>query len=60
MCGWRLVGGSLRELMDLLIRCIGRTVARKSSKGGLYVCAGGLDIQNFDKNSTDLHCFTFR
>jgi len=23
-----------------------RTVARKSSVGGLYVCAGGLDIEN--------------
>jgi len=29
-----------------------RTVARRSSIGGLYVCAGGLTF-NFDKNSTD-------
>jgi len=26
-----------------------RTVARKSSIGKLYVCAGGLDIQKFDE-----------
>jgi len=31
-----------------------RTVARKFSIGGLYVCLGGLDILKFDKNSTDL------
>jgi len=28
-----------------------RTVARKYSVGGLYVCAGGLDILIFDKTS---------
>jgi len=26
-----------------------KTVARKSSLGGLYVCAGGLDIENLKK-----------
>jgi len=26
----------------------------------LYVCVGGLGIQKFDKNSTDLKCFIFR
>ena len=31
-----------------------RTVTRKSSIGGLYVCAKGLDNPKFDKNSTDL------
>jgi len=30
-----------------------RTIARKSSVGRLYVCAGGLTLK-FDKNSTDL------
>jgi len=34
-----------------------RTVARKSSIGGLYACAGGLDITKFDKNSTCLWYF---
>jgi len=36
-----------------------RTVARKSSIGGLYVCAGGLDIIKFDKSFTDVQCFIF-
>jgi len=31
-----------------------RTVARKSSKRGFYVCAGGLDISNFNERYTDL------
>ena len=34
-----------------------RTVDRKFSMGVLCVCSGGLDIQNFDKISTDLYCF---
>jgi len=44
-----------------------RTVARKSSIGGLYVCAGGLYVHvwggltfKFDKNSTNLQCFIFQ
>ena len=27
---------------------------------GNYVCAGGTDIQKFDKKSTDLSCFIFQ
>jgi len=37
-----------------------RTVARKFSVGGLWVCAGGLDTAKINKNSTDLHCFMFQ
>jgi len=33
-------------------RC--KTVAKKFSKGGLCVCAGGLNILKIDENSTDL------
>jgi len=31
-----------------------RTVARKFSIEGLYVCLGGIGILKFDKSSTDL------
>jgi len=34
-----------------------RTVGRKFSIGGLYVCSGWLDILKLDKNSTDSQCF---
>jgi len=37
-----------------------RTVMRKSTIVGLYVCARRLDIIKFDKNSTDLYCFIFQ
>ena len=37
-----------------------RTVARKFSIGGLYVCSGELDILKFDKNSTHLQRFIFQ
>ena len=35
-------------------RCVHRTVVRKSSVGGLYVCAGRLGIIKVDKNANDL------
>jgi len=31
-----------------------RTVARKFPIGGVYICAGGVDILKFDENSSDL------
>jgi len=37
-----------------------RTVARKFSKGGFCVCAGGYNIPKIDKNSTNLLCFMFQ
>jgi len=33
----------------MLLSHLSRTVARKSSIGGLYVCAGALDILKIDK-----------
>jgi len=36
------------------------TVSRKSSIGGLCICAEVLDILKIDKNCTDLQCFIFQ
>jgi len=36
-----------------------RTVGRKFSIGGLWVCSGQIDTIKIDKNSTDLECFIF-
>jgi len=46
-----------QTLSFIICRCrggLGRTVARKFSIGGLYVCAGGLDILKIGKYSTCL------
>jgi len=36
-------GGNCPEF-PTVSACLGRTVARKSSIGGLHICAGGLDV----------------
>jgi len=47
-------------MINVLMNGPDRTVARKSSIDGLYVCAGRLDILKIDKNSTDLQRFLFQ
>ena len=39
-------------LFNMIFPLADRTVHRKSSIGGFYVCGGGHDILKFDKNST--------